>query len=369
MKHLTKYILFMLLLNSCHKEQQPPFPMTIAGLDVNGEKTGEERALGAKDKFGFENGVPDRIYIYGWFKSLINGSRTRFMPEEGDGLTPHLDASSGATYTFKKDESSGWQRFERIIVPAVDEKMPYWRPSFYHDFAGYYYYDRTGFTKPDTATDEINFVMTNDGSGSNSGSGLENREFLWGETKNYLFTGTSQVIPRILFKHQLSRIRVEMLHDMAAIATENFAVHSISLNIDRTANTFYTQTGEWEDDTPVPYTLEKMWLSTLVLGIDIPAPRLESFPIHEWWVLPDCKISDFKLNMSKSAAPPILYEMDFKDIFDQITTTVKTKPGYITVIRIKFGDIKPIIFSVTLDPWDSKTIDAGNITDGNLINP
>ena len=368
MKHLIKYILFVLLLSSCNKDAQPPSLVMIADLEVNSENTKETKALDQKNKFEIINGNPDKIYIYGWSKSTIGGVRTRFMPKEGDGITPKLDASSGATYTFKRDELSGWQRFERIIVPAVDENMPYWRPSFYHDFAGYYYYfDEVGYEKPVNATDELIFAMAMDGSVPNSGSGLENRELLWGETQDFLFAGGSQVIPRILFKHQLSRIRVEMLHDMDDITTDNFAVSSITLDIDRTENTFYTQTGLWEDDTPTSYTLTKEWPdpNPLVLGTDIPAPRLETFKVHEWWVLPNCEISNFVLRMYKSALLNV-YPMSFKDIFDDLVTTVTTKPGYVTVIRIKFGDIKPIIFSVTLDPWETVPTNVGDITDGLL---
>ena len=362
MKHLIKYTLFMLLLSSCNKEQQPPVLMPITGLEANNEST-KERALGSKNEFGVENSNPDKIYIYGWSKSTIGGLKTRFMPEEGDGGTPHLDASSGATYTYKRTELSGWQRFERVIVPTVDEYMPYWRPSFYHDFAGYYYYfDEAGYEKQGSDTDELTFTMAPDGSGPNSGSGLENRELLWGEEKDYLFTGASQIIPQIPFKHQLSRIRVEMVHDLPDVASSLFEVNSISLEIDRKSNIFYTQTGDWEDAPSTAYTLEKIWTTPLTLGVDISAPRLESFPIHEWWVLPNCVISNFELDMSISGTSET-YSLNFTDIFDQTTTTVKTKPGYITVVRIKFGDIKPIIFSVTLDPWDTKSINAGNIID------
>ena len=360
MKKALTYTLFVLLLslNACNEiGPESEHLLTIGDLEIVSEKTSETRALGAKDDFGLENGLGDRIYVYGWSKAFANGPRTRFMPEESA-----IDARSGATYTYSKDEPSGWQRFIRT-VPGGDNKIPYWRPSFYHDFAGYYYYDRTGFTKPISATDEIAFVM------AANGGGLVRRELLWGETTNYLFTGESQVIPRILFKHQLSRIRVEMLHDMDDVATDNFAVSSITLDIDRTENLFYTQTGLWKNDTPTTYTLVQEWPdpNPLRLGTDIPAPRLETFPIHEWWVLPGCEISNFVLNMYKSAALNT-YPMSFKDIFDDSNVTVTTKPGYITVIRVKFGDIKPIIFSVTLDPWKTVSTNVGNITDGNLIN-
>ena len=331
MKHEIIYLLFALLLFSCSEEhhvQESFSEMNDFFVEKESAITTTTRSSsGPKD--GFE--LNDEIHIYGYSKLTPGAStpaegRNRFMPI-ADDVTPTI----GAAYEFVSNQSGGWYRFYRD--PSIDDGqlIGFWRTRQYHDFAAYYF-------EPKPTTPVLEFEMDSDG--------LLQNELLWGDTTDIYFSGEVQIIPRITFKHQLSRIRVEGVHDMNIPTSSNFEIDWLELGLDKQKASFDLETGKWSNILVSPLTLTAVPNTFLDEG-----NQLEPINIHEWWVLPGCTISDFKLNIKRGTLSETK-EVSFQDFFDPDDTEPITKPGYITVLRLEFGDAKSIIFTVSLEPWD-----------------
>ena len=350
MKHEIKCLVFVLLLCACEGAQYVPesFVETNEFL-VKKESAVTMRTRSSSEwvKDIFEPN--DIIYIYGYSKQVegaatVADGRNRFMP-----VSDNTTVTTGAAYEYYSDQNNGWYRFYRD--PDVDDgqEIGFWRSRQYHDFTAYYY-------DPMPISPNLELEMTT--------IGLPKNELLWGDTTDIYFSGDAHVIPRIRFEHQLSRIRVDVVHEMNVPTADNFKVMKLELNLDRKKASFNLETGEWTDP-----------LGSILLTADpnedfLYIEQLDPTPIHEWWVLPYCEISDFKLYLMRDNVvldEPI--EVEFQNYLDPLKTPI-TQSGYITVLRLEFGDIKSIIFTVSLEPWDPyRPEDDIEINDDNLVDP
>ena len=339
MKYVIKCLLFASLFYACEEVEHVSESFSEINeflIQREPEVTTTLRSSG-DSKETFVSG--DQIYVYGFSKpvagasTLIDG-RVRFMPTVGE---------IGTIYEYERNRDDGWHRFKRT-PSLIDPEIGYWRTKQYHDFTAYYY-DHT----PAQITRELELEMT--------ATGLPKEELLWGEVKDIYFSGEALVIPEIKFKHQLSRIRVLVMHDMADIAAEDFDITGIQFKLDKSAATFNLETGEWTNSVSEEHQIAEAFTD---LEMD-DFPKLEFQEITDLWVLPYCTISDFKFSLIQHELPLPDFSVNFEGHFDDSgtgnPTTIVTKPGYITTLRILFGKIKPIIFTVSLDPWDvqSKT--------------
>jgi len=325
MKRVPTYSLtFLLLLFASCEEQEP----IIGNTSIIEFLTEVEQAKTTRswtgEKTVFENG--DTIYVFGSAKTSSGGTGVRFMPADDD--------STGAAYISDNRDVLGWHRFK-----ASGSDIGLWRDGFYHDFTAYYY-------TPKFETKNQTFTMDS--------LGLPPKELLWGETKNVFFNGNAIVIPKITFKHQLSRIRIKVIHDMAPEDALSFAISKIAFNLNNSSADFNVETGQWSSGFGGPIGIELFPDTTLV---DI--TRLESTDIIECWVLPNKEISDFYVTL-EGTLDPIL--VPFIHNSDPSVKNVITKPGYITELQLEFGDIRTIIFTVSLMPWE-KVREERDITD------
>ena len=327
MKRTPTYLLtFLLLLFASCEEQEP----ITGNASINEFLTEVEQAKttrpltwpGEKEKFEKN----DTIHVFGFSKALSGGVGTRFMPND--------DNSTGATYLSDNRDVLGWHRFK-----AYGSDIGLWRDGFYHDFTAYYYI-------PKFETKNQTFTMDS--------SGLPPKELLWGKTENVFFNGNVVVIPQITFKHQLSRIRIKVIHNMDSIAAESHTLEKIAFNLDNRSADFNVETGQWSNDSGGAIGIELFPDTTLV---DI--TQLESTDIIECWVLPNREISSFYVTLENDPVPILV---PFKHHFDPNIDKVITKPGYITELQLEFGEIRTIIFTVRLVPWE-KVEKESDITD------
>ena len=263
MKHIIKYLIFALLLYSCEEKQRvsESFP------EINEFSAKKELPITtttkshADSKETFKSG--DTIYVYGFSKSVAGAStpvegRNRFMPA--------ADGTIGAAYGYYSDLGSNWYRFKKVD----DVEMGFWRTGQYHDFTAYYY-----DPKPTSA----DLILAMDS------TGLPKKELLWGQTKDVFFSGQAHIIPEIRFEHKLSRIRVEIMHDMDNITTENFTLEKIQLKLDKSGETFNMETGTWKNPVnpvgkiKIVEAFDPSWIMD-----NIEFPKLTFVPIADLWV-------------------------------------------------------------------------------------
>ena len=336
MKHSTKYLIYpllALLLSACENDDRhaPELPSpTIDELEVRTMQPIVTTTTRAGEKNQFESG--DNIYIYGFAKQTAGTAGTRFMPENPN--------TAGATYQYDKplDGAIKWHRFKS--TPEPGQTLGFWRTGQYHDFNAYYYHP-----KPTGPT--IDFPMT--------ATGLPEQELLWGRKEDELFTGQVHIIPKIEFNHQLSRIRVEVMHDIPEVASENFVLTALGFDLNKSKATFEMETGTWIDSTLTTHPIKKEFPLPGLEMNEIAFPRLKLVEVTDLWVLPYSRIEDFKIYYTQSGVLKFP-TVDFESLFDYnggVPTVIVTKPGYITTLRVQFGEIKPIIFTVSLEPWIS----------------
>ena len=325
MKRILTYIIIypvaiMLLLPACQKEEVPVFDgVAIDEFMVRTEQLASTKAYtgGEIEKFD----TNDSIRVFGFFKAASSSTRgLRFMPAHNDSV--------GATYIYEKDVL-GWHRFVK------QSNVGAWRSGFYHDFTAYYL-----LNKPESK--EVEYIMDS--------KGLAHEELLWGETKNEYFSGAAQIIPQITFQHQLSRIKVRVLHDMDTNASDAFSLTEFRFTLDNKEAVFNVETGEWSNSV----TPEDVELSfELNPSVELRnTNRLKPIDAAECWVLPGRTISDFNLRIKNDISEKEEeVEVKFKS-HSGFTNEVKTKAGYITILQLELTNLKPIIFTVSLTPWN-----------------
>ena len=349
MKQKMLYLIFILLASACEDTLHEPELSSLSISDFlvqRGSMTAMEMRSSGESKDTFKTG--DLIRVYGYAKldsSAITFAegRERFMPIE--------DGATGFAYIYNATQPNNWCHFSRGIGDA-SLKMGFWRNGFYHDFSAYYFPD-----EPTSNEIEYNMVDT----------GLPRKDLLWGATKNIYFSGETHLVPEITFRHQLSRIRVEAMHDMESITSEDFFIEQITFHLDKSEATFNLETGLWTDSIVGDIQIDKVYASLQMTNENF--PRLNFIQIADWWVLPNCKLSDFEFSINQKGTPKS-FMIDFENLLnddgDELTEII-TKPGYITTLRIQFGEIKQIIFTVSLQPWDIDEKES-EIGDGNIIN-
>jgi len=345
MMYKIKYLPFVLLLYSCEKVEQVSESVSVINeflIQKESVTTSDLKSTGSKDIFT----SGDEIYLYGYSKSSNS-------PTIGTRFLPMADNTTGVTYEYEEDKNE-WQRFLRNENDGLE--IGFWKTGLFHDFRAYYLE-----TKP--ATPNLELTLTSDG--------LPKEDLLWGEVKNVYFSGAEYTIPQIKFKHQLSRIRVDVMHDidMEGVTSEDFKITEIKFNLDKKKATFNLETGEWDSEDLTGILIKEEFPS----GKSIPIPKLTFEEVAEWWVLPESTLSDFMFHLSRKGeddAEP--YVVKFENLFEETEdgepAVVKTKAGYITVLRIKLGDIKQIIFTVSLEPWE-KHPEKETITDKDIVEP
>ena len=355
MKYNIKYLILILSLYACEKiphTQQPPSETINEFLIIEEEMESTIARSSVNDNKEFISG--DSIRLYGYSKQIAGAEtpaqgRERFMPE-ADGI-------SGATYKYSKDQTGGWHRFFRD--ESTDQIMGFWRVGFFHDFSAYY----SEITP--TTGDSIRFIM----SSRETNPGLVPKNLLWGESRDIYFSGDAQIIPKIRFYHQLSRVRVEVMHDMPPVAIEDICIDSIKFDLAKSGATFNLETGLWRNWVDTPITIAKEFSPSDGQMDDTKFPRLKFIEIADLWVLPHCTLSDFKFYLTQGTNEKD-FEIDFKDLFNDNgdePTEIITKPGYVTTLRIQFGEIKQIIYTISLQPWHRTEVES-IIKDDNLVN-
>ena len=343
MKYKIKYLIFALLLISCEDADQVQESISEVNeflVQKEQETAPNLRASASKDVFV----SGDKIHVYGYSKSLEGGTGTRFMPLDNGTI--------GATYVYEKDQD-GWHRFLRDQTDGLE--MGFWRTGLYHDFIAYY-------REQQPVSPNLVFTLASDG--------LPKKELLWGKANDIYFSGEARIIPKITFKHQLSRIKVEVLHDMDNITTEDFKITQIEYKLNRSEATFNLEAGLWSNivNASPGHQITETFSGGIVMN-NTDFPKLTLVEIADWWVLPGSSLSDFVFSIRQKGKNKD-FPMSFESLFDEnetgIPTEIITKPGYITVLRIEFGEIKQIIFTVSLRPWE---VDArsGDITDNELV--
>ena len=341
MKHLRIYSLPILLsLAACQGIERVPETSLVSELTVKTEQMQTTRAVDPNEKKEFE--LNDEIHIFGFFKPAASTERSnvRFMPD----VVNYGDAS-GAGLTFKYMDSqsvaSRGHRFGRTKTDATTE-MGFWQIGQYHDFTAYYL--PPYISKPMGTEEEILFEMDQ--------SGLQPGELLWGESLNWIYRGDSEVKPVINFKHQLSRIRVELIHDMDEITAGNFIITGLDIQLSKQQASFNVAEGSWTAGTG-SVTLTKEVNIPLE---DVPFATLKTITDNDWWVLPGCSIGTFTLYFvngknengedNETLTEVIFNHNDFPN------TPPITRKGYVTVLRLHINDIRSIIFTATLQGWE-----------------
>ena len=274
----------------------------------------------------------DKIYLYGFAKRDAGDPGVRFMP--------FADNKAGIPYAYYSgNPGDEWHRFHRDESDPYQE-IGYWRGGMYHDFAAYYYEGDAPVVDGD-----LTLAMTTEG--------LPKQDVLWGRVDDIHFSGDTHIIPRIKLQHQLSRIRVEVMHDNDAITMDNFKVASVEFMLDHDKGAVDFETGTWSipaSPPQQPIKIIKNYGSGLEMG---GFPRLVPSEIDDIWVLPGCTLSGFKLALYNGAQLQLPKEVVFRDEMNNTGSPLEivTQSGYITVLRILFGDIKQIIFTVSLEEW------------------
>ena len=325
MKRILTYIIIypaaiMLLLSACQKEEVPVFEGgAIDEFMIRTEQLASTKSYTGGEIKKFE--ANDSIRVFGFFKAAESSSRgLRFMPAHNDSV--------GATYIYEKDVL-GWHRFVK------QSSVGAWRSGFFHDFTAYYL-----LKKPESK--EVEYIMDN--------KGLAHEELLWGETKNVEFRGDAQIIPQITFQHQLSRIKVRILHDMDTNASDEFTVKEFRFELDNKRAVFNVETGEWNDDDASGDVQLSFPLNSAITLDD--SNRLEPLDAAECWTLPGRTISKFEVLISKGTGigDEKYVSVDFES-HSGFTSEVKTKAGYVTILQLELTNLKPIVFTVSLTPW------------------
>ena len=337
MKHVQIYLLPLLLLLPACRETGPTSESSpvISELMVGTEQMQISRATDG-EKTKFENG--DEIHLFGFVKSAASAAMgLRYFPDAAN----YPATGTGLTFEFMNTSPIRGHRFGRTVTSA-DPEVGFWQVGQYHDFVAYYF---AGGKAP---AEKMPFPM--------DATGLEREELLWGVTKNWLFTGDATVRPEIKFEHKLSRIRVELVHDMNDIVVGDFVITKLEFQLDKQEREFDVVAGSWAD--PVGGT------GTVILEQDIDDIELKDIDVAEvkriteedWWVVPDCTISNFKLHYIKgtdnNGDPYHTHAVvGFAHNDDPLLTTAKTKAGYVTTLRLNINDVKPIIFTADLSDW------------------
>jgi|GEM_PF-3488855 len=347
MRHIGIYSLSLLLLmTACNRAEHVPGSLSvISELIAETEQMGLSRALTGKKTF--ESG--DQIHLFGFVKPASSGTRgTRFMPAV-------ITSGIGLTYTYMNSTSLRGYRFGRTVT-GLDE-VGLWQVGQYHDFAAYYFAGGkfSAETKVFSIDDE---------------TGLLPEELLWGETKNWLYRGDATIRPEIKFKHKLSRIRVELVHDMNEVAAGNFTITKLEFELNKDKREFDVVEGTWAD-------IGGAGIATLEQDVDkaledIPIAKVMTITDSDWWVPPGCTINNFVLHFinGKDGNGDDNHTSTPVGIFTHNDTNtplapVVTREGYITVLRLHINDVKPIIFTVELQEWSDNdryeiVIDEGN---------
>ena len=315
MKQILTYIsiISLLFFSSCEEKE----PVMGGGVSINEFMTEVERARISRsfdDNNKTEFAIGDTIYVFGLAKATTGDTGIRFMPNDND--------DTGDRYIYEADVL-GWHRFQ-----AFESEIGLWRDGFYHDFTAYHHASKFEFKDQTFAMDS---------------SGLAPNELLWGEVKNVFFSGNSVIIPKITFNHQLSRIRIKVIHNMAPGDAQNCTINKITFNLNNSSADFNAEKGQWSNYSGGSSGIK------LLPGKNLDEiPRLTSEEIIECWVLPTCLIDDFYVTLD-GIEDPIL--VSFKHNFDPNISPPITKPGYITELQMEFGDVRMIVFTVNLVPW------------------
>jgi hypothetical protein len=332
MKHVRIYLLpLFLLLAACHETEQAPEASTIviSELIAETEQMPTSKA-GEKEEFG----AGDKIHVFGFAdKSSPSSTRgTRFMPDVNYLATSGV----GLTYTYFDESYNRGSRFRRTPLPGdPDPEVGFWRVGEYHDFTAYYF----AGLKP-TAEEQL-FAMGT--------TGLPREELLWGETMNLLYRGDAVIRPEIKFKHQLSRIRVELIHNMNDDVAEDFTITGLEVGLNKEQAKFNFVEGEWTGYSGTTILTESLNKN---LKDDIEPLVVTPLTDEDWWVLPGCDIEltlhykRFENGAFVDYSPVVPFE---NNITGESPTTRK---GYITVLRLHINDVKPIIFTVSLEDWN-----------------
>ena len=229
MKHVRIYLLpLFLLLAACHETEQVPETSTIviSELIAETEQMPTSRAANG-EKIKFEDG--DKIHVFGFYKSSPSPTRgTRFMPDVNYLTTSGI----GLTYTYLNESYNRGSRFRRTPTGG-DPEVGFWRVGQYHDFTAYYF----AGLRP-TGEDQL-FPMGT--------TGLPDEELLWGEVMDLPYNGNAVIRPEIKFKHQLSRIRVELIHNMNDDVAEDFTITGLEVALNAEQAKFNFAEGEWTD--------------------------------------------------------------------------------------------------------------------------
>ena len=344
MKRKFKYLLFILLLCSCEDVQDVPESFSeVNEFSVRKEQlvTTTAKSSGSKDAFG----INDEIYIYGYSKLNTGDPGDRFMPKASGTI--------GAAYqyhmSYNNISQEAWYRFQRV-QSGSDQEMGFWRTKQYHDFVAYY-----------SESSDMVFSMDE--------TGLPEEDLLWGKVEDVYFSGEAHIIPEIKLQHQLSRIRVEVVHDMQGITSENFEIVKIEFNLSKKEAAFDRETRDWINIDASGQQIVKNFPPDYPSGFGMQMdenkfPRAELVEIADWWVLPDCKLSNFEFTITQSGAEKSFSDVLFESFLDNTggPAEIITKPGCITVLRIEFGEVKQIIFTVSLEDWDVKK-ESSSITE------
>ena len=325
MKHiLINCVWVLLLLTACQETESLPKSSSpeIGELMARTEQI-KISTRSSSEKKEFEIG--DEIFVFGFAKTTDPGKELElFMPD---------DVSSTVGLTFIYDNYLSRIRFGReATIP--DPEMGFWRVGQWHKFNAYY-------RSAKSDTEVLTFTMDEDG--------LTPEDFLWGESNEVYFNGDAVLTPTITFKHQLSRIRVELVHDTEPHDAENITITGLDVKLNRKQDNFDLVTGKWEELTPkIPIVLEQRDLGKNLKGIE----RLVAEPItsDDWWTLPNCEIIELILYFTRNGTP---YDttVTFKSNNDPNASPV-TRAGYITQLRLHIDDIKSIVFTAALKDWD-----------------
>jgi len=325
MKYILTYCFsLLLLLVACHETEEMPKFSSAAISELMAETKQIQVTRATEGKTAFTTG--DEIYVFGFAKPSPGvGQGDRFMPDNVNF------PSSGVGLAFTYGNYSSKERFGREEDDLDPNwEMGFWRVGQHHKFTAYY-------LDSQAPTEVISFAM--------SSGGLPEEDFLWGESEEVYFSGESVIVPKIIFKHQLSRIRVELIHDMEKSSAEGFTITQLDVHLDKIQDEFNVATGEWKNDPSSPLTLTQLGDKKLST---IEALEVTHITDNDWWTLPDCEIEMLTLHFEEDPNPK---EVTFKHHYDP-NAKIMTKAGYITVLRLHIDDVLPIIFTATLEDWD-----------------
>ena len=344
MKLIRIYLLPLLLsLTACHEMEQTPEPsFFISELIAETGQMQIAKTLGEKENF-VNN---DEVHLFGFVKPAASATRgVRFMPDNANYPTSGV----GLTYTYihRDPMSIRGHRFGRTVTDPADE-VGFWRVGQYHDFVAYY------FASGKPTTEQMIFSMDDD-------IGLSHHELLWGEATNYLFRGDAVVRPEIEFKHKLSRIRVELVHDMDEddFLVETMTITGLEIDLNRKHHEFDVVEGIWTTPTGGAGTVTLKQTINEPLE-NIPVAEVKEITDGDWWTTPDCGVTNFILHYTKTAngGSPVDFSVPIQfghnDNLDDLPVIPTTQEGYITVLRLHINGVKPIIFTVELMGWNNE---------------